>query len=151
MSTDRLQTFLITGLSMGLGAMTIMVFQSQPAIGLPSSPTVSVGTNPVRAWAGTVNSNPVVLFTAPTDQDIVITDVHLSCNYTCETRIELIRSDASTVGSFWISGGYGTNYDSLSVQQQFASGIPVPAGQSLSIETTGPTVAYTISGYEARP
>ena len=151
MSADRFQTILCTGLAIGLGAMTVLVFQSPPAIGLPASPATSVGSNPVDAWAGTVNSSGTTAFTAPSAHDIVITDVHFSCNFTCETRVQLIRSDGTTIGSFWVAGGYGSSYDALSVQQQFGSGLPVPAGQSLTIQTTGSTVAYTLSGYLAHP
>jgi hypothetical protein len=82
-------------------------------------------------------------------QNIVITDVHFSCNYNCETKVVMTRSDGTLVGRFWVSGGYGTGYDSLSIQQQFASGIPSPASQSLSLSMSGNTIAYTLSCYQA--
>ena len=151
MSNNRFQIVLTTGLAMGLGAMTTLTFLPQSAVGFPAAPAVSLGSNPVEAWAGTVDSNPVTLFTAPGDQNIVITDIHFSCNYFCDSRVDLIRSDGTTVGSFYVSGGYGADRDSLSIQQQFASGIPILAGQTVTLQTTGSTVAYTLSGYQARP
>jgi hypothetical protein len=151
MYAPKFHLTLTVGLSAALGAMTVLALSSQPAKGYPAA-AVSAASNPVQAWAGEVNSTDTVIMTAPTDQDIVVTDVHLSCNYACEDRVVLTRSDGSTVGMFWISGGYGSSYDSSNIQQQFSSGIPVPAGQTLSIRTiSGYTAAYTLAGYHAQP
>jgi hypothetical protein len=151
MHTSRFQLALTTTLAIGLGATGAAVLIPQTAVGYPAGASVSTGTNPVDAWAGTVGSSTTSILTAPADQDIVVTDVHLSCNYMCETRVTMTRSDGTTVGSFWVSGGYGSSYDSLSVQQQFSSGIPVPAGQNLSLQSSSGTIAYTLSGYLAQP
>ncbi len=120
MHTSRFQLALTTTLAIGLGATGAAVLIPQTAVGYPAGASVSTGTNPVDAWAGTVGSSTTSILTAPADQDIVVTDVHLSCNYMCETRVTMTRSDGTTVGSFWVSGGYGSSYDSLSVQQQFS-------------------------------
>ena len=152
MHTSRYHLTLTATLAIGLGATGALSLMPQTAVGYPAGAVVSIGTNPVSAWAGTVGVTSTTILTAPSDQDIVITDIHLSCHYTCETRVEMTLSDGSTVGSFWVSGGYGSSYDSLSIQQAFSSGIPVHAGQSLSLQSTGgSTVAYTLSGYHAQP
>ena len=151
MSNNHFQTMLITGLAIGFGATATLSLRPHSAIGFPAAPAVSLGSNPIQAWAGTINSNTSTILSAPSDQNIVLTDIHFSCNYTCETRVTMTRSDGTVVGSFWVSGGYGSDRDSLSIQQQFSSGIPIPAGQSLVLNTTGNTIAYTLSGYQAHP
>lgn len=151
MHTSRFHLTITAGLAVGLGAMTTLALLPHAAQGYPTV-AISSGSNPVSAWAGTFSSTAISVLTAPEDQDIVITDISLSCNYTCEDRVEMTRSDGTMVGSFWISGGYSSSYDSLSVQQNYSSGIPIPAGQSLSIRTSsGHNAAYTLSGYHAQP
>jgi len=151
MNTSRFQLTLTTSLAVGLGAMATMALMPLSAIGYPASGSISLGSNPVQAWAGTVNHTGATVVTAPSDQDIVVTDLILSCNSSCDARASLTRSDGTLVGSFWVSGGYGSSYDTLSIQYQLSSGIPVPAGQSLSISTSYDTIAYTLSGYLAQP
>jgi hypothetical protein len=148
MQSSRFQIVLIAALSMGLGvSLTTSV-----AVGYPAGSAVSTGANPVDSWAGNVSSTSTPVLTAPADQDLVITDVHLSCNSSCDTRVELRTSGDALVGNFWVSGGYGSSYDSLSIQQAFSSGLRIPAGQTLNISnTTGHSVAYTLSGYQAQP
>ena len=151
MHTTRFHLMLTVGLSGALGAMTILAVSSQPAQGYPTT-AISTAYNPVQAWAGEFDNHASTVLTAPADQDIVITDIHLSCNYMCEDKVQMTRSDGTEVGLFWISGGYGNNYDSSKIEQQFSSGIPVPAGQSLTLQTiNGYTAAYTLSGYQAQP
>ena len=150
MHTNRFHLIVTTGLAICLGATGAMALLPTTAIGYPAGSAVSMGSNPVQSWGGTTSSD--VVLSAPSDQDLVITDVHLSCNYMCETRVELQRSDSSMVGMFWISGGYGSSYDSQSVEQMFSSGLRIPAGQSLSLySSSGSSVAYMFSGYQAQP
>ena len=151
MHTSKFHLALTTALALGMGAAGSAALLPHTAVGYPSGASISTGSNPVQSWAGTVSSSSTTIFTAPEDQDIVVTDVHLSCNYTCDTRFTMTRSDGTTIGSFQVSGGYGSSYDSLSIQQQFNSGLPVPAGQTLTIQTTHDTVSYTLSGYLAQP
>jgi hypothetical protein len=152
MTESRFHLTLTVGLAACMGALTVAAFSSNVAIGYPSVGAVSSGANPVQSWGGTMSGSGLTVFTAPVDMDIVITDVHFSCSYMCDTRVTMIRSDAKNVGTFYISGGYGSNYDSMAVSQQFSSGIKIPAGQSLAISpTSGISVAYTLSGYEATP
>jgi hypothetical protein len=150
MQTSPLHLSLTVGLAAGLGVMSTIVVMPHTAQGYPTT-AVSTGTNPVSAWAGTVNTTGTVVLSAPADQDIVVTDISLSCNYMCESLVYMSRSDGTQVGSFWVSGGYGSSYDSSTVQQQLASGLPVPAGQSLTIGSSSGTIAYTLSGYLAQP
>ncbi len=150
MHTHRFHLIVTTGLAICLGATGAMALLPTAAIGYPAGSSVSLGSNPVQSWGGTTSSAAVL--TAPSDHDLVITDVHLSCNYMCETRVELVRSDGATVGMFWVSGGYGSSYDSLAIQQMFSSGLRIAAGQSMNLtSSSGASVAYTFSGYHAQP
>ncbi len=70
----------------------------------------------------------------------------------CETRVSLERSDGEMLGMFWVSGGYGTSYDTLAIQQTFSSGLRLSGGQHLTMSSSsGSAVAYTFSGYQAQP
>ena len=71
MQTSRFQLGLIATLAAGLGA----ALSSSPAIGYPSGPVVSSGTNPVWAIGGTLPGETRTVLTAPADQDMVVTDV----------------------------------------------------------------------------
>jgi hypothetical protein len=150
MHAHRFHLILTTGLAICLGAFGAVAILPTVAIGYPAGSAVSMGSNPIHSWGGVFTSETVL--TAPDDQDLVITDVHLSCNYMCDTRVEMLRTDGETVGMFWVSGGYGSSYDSLAIQQMFSSGLRIPAGQALSlISSSGAQVAYTLSGYQAQP
>jgi hypothetical protein len=150
MHAHRFHLILTTGLAICLGAFGAVAILPTVAIGYPAGSAVSMGSNPIHSWGGITASADVL--TAPSEQDLVITDVTLTCNSTCDTRVQLQRSDGTSVGMFWVSGGYGSSYDSLSIQQMFSSGLRIPAGQALSlISSSGAQVAYTLSGYQAQP
>ena len=150
MHAHRFHLMLTTGLAICLGAAGAAAGLPTVAIGYPAGSAVSMGSNPVQSWGGATSS--AVVRSAPSDQDLVITDVNLSCNYMCDTRVELQRSDGHVLGSFWVSGGYGTSYDTLAIQQSFTSGLRLPAGQDLILaSSSGAAVAYTLSGYQAQP
>jgi hypothetical protein len=155
MQTTRFQLSLTTGLALALGVVSTMALLPHTAVGYPAGAAVSAGANPVDSWAGVttgISATPTLVLTAPSGQDLVLTDILLSCNHVCDTRVELNRGDGIQVGNFYVSGGYGTNNDTLAVSHTFESGLLVPAGQSLSINTTSSyLVSYTVSGYQAQP
>lgn len=155
MQTTRFQLSLTTGLALALGVVSTMALLPQAAVGYPAGTAISAGVNPVDSWAGVTtgsSASPTLLLTAPPDQDVVLTDILLSCNYSCDTRVELTRDDGTQIGNFYVRGGYGTNDDGLAVSHAFEGGLRVPAGQSLSIRTSvNYLVAYTVSGYQAQP
>ena len=69
MVTSRFQLGLIATLAVGLG----FSLASSDAIGYPAGAAVSLGSNPVISVGGTISSTSVELFTAPVDQDVVVT------------------------------------------------------------------------------
>ena len=140
----------------------------------PTGGAVSFGANPVVSTGGTAYSgSPVLLFTAPADQDLVLTDVVLtsfsqaSCKRSHHTTLKLDSGD--TVASFETNSSFAKQYydyvssSGLSVQQTFSAGLVVSAGSTLTIEVTQTNqfgtcssdtsygVRYTISGYHTRP
>ena len=169
MQTSGFQICLIASMAMALGA----TLRSGPAIGYPAAATVSTGVNPVVNYGGTIyDYGDESLFTAPADQDVVITDVVLTpgeTNPQCRGLSHVRMTDGSSplaefhVGLGWgYSSGTGSSRTDFASQTQahFQSGLRVPAGSSLSISVermwseachSGMDIAYVISGYVAQP
>ena len=155
MQTSRFQLGLIATLAVGLG----FSLASSDAIGYPAGAAVSSGSNPVIAVGGTVSSSTAGLFTAPVDQDVVVTEVWLTmANRSCSTVVELVTSAGATVSTVKLFSYFYQDYSEAthsqpgSVRHAFGSGLPLPAGQSLQIsESGGCSVAYTVSGHYAQP
>jgi len=147
MVTSRFQLGLIATLAVGLG----FSLASSEAIGYPAGAVVSSGSNPVIAVGGTVSSSTAGLFTAPVDQDVVVTDVWLTmASRSCSANVQLTTSEGATVSMVKVLEGATAR--PTSIQHSFGSGLPLPAGQTLQItESGGCSVAYTISGYYAQP
>ncbi len=141
MGTTRFQLSLITALAFALG----LAVSSKPATGYPTGPVVSYGANPLWTFGGATTSANI--FTSPEDQDMVITDLILTMGNGGEGMATLTASSGADLGRFHLQ-----NYNSVGqhVEHQFAGGIRIPTGESvtLSAETT---VYYSISGYYAQP
>ena len=148
-----------------IGAMSALFFicigwwASHPAQAIPQS--ISVGSNPLLSWAGQLTySSSSTVGTAPTGQDVVLTDIILTTASFCGAHgydVTLTTSSGSLIGQFRLSsqqasqsGHYASN-----VIAQLRSGLRVPAGESLSIATNHVyqdcKLNYTLSGYLAQP
>lgn len=142
-------------LAIGFGAALSYVFSSATAIGYPASPAVSIGSNPVWSKGGEVDGVTISVMDAPSDQDVVITDVVLSfSNNNCSSRVEIRTDTGETLAFFRLrqTDEYYRTSEPTSIQHSFNSGLPVPAGQTLVLqEYGGCDVAYTLSGYYAQP
>lgn len=168
MQTSRFQIGLIAILSCALG----LAMSTGTAIGYPAGPSVSSGSNPIVSSGGLVYAGEsTTVFTAPADQDVIVTDVLLSSNSSGQClrahQSTLTLSSGTVVGKFdtsssWIKQYY--DWDSsagLSVNHTYGSGLRVPAGESLSLSATQTSaggacsgtygVAYSLSGYHSRP
>ena len=107
-------------------------------------PSVNMGSNPLVSKAGSGgNSN---LFTVPSDRILVLTDFDISYYGNSYTPVILSGDDGVTYGK-WVASGGGYPHTAPSSKR---SGIPIPAGVTLSINTSNETY-YTISGYYSRP
>jgi hypothetical protein len=138
----------------------------------PGGAAVSYGSNPVWAVGGYVNGDDTrEIRTAPADQTLIVTDVHLTMSdddmgWDCMAKWVIdLETGGSSLGSFALqqsrhhSGGDSFTPGQTVANATFSSGLPVPAGQALSlvvdqVGTTGCTgevrVHYTISGYIAQ-
>jgi hypothetical protein len=128
-------------------------------------PTVSYQQNPIWSYGGTLGG---AVLTAPIDQDVIVTDVHLSlyssdlgdCWFT--KNVQFSSTSLGVVAEYNLHWwhNYGGGEDRLErVDSNLQSGIRVPAGETLtaavstlnedSCNTHG--VRYTLSGYHAAP
>ncbi len=143
-------------------AMIGSCFMFSAAASAIPGPSISYGANPVVSAGGEASSSQT-LFTAPSSQLIVVTDVVLTVsgysNYDpCRSVISLITSGGDTIGSFRLVAmdDSGNNsyprWGTSNVVHSFVSGLPLPIGESLELTHSGDcSVNYTISGYYAEP
>ncbi len=176
MQTSRFQLGLIATLAAGLG----FTVSSSPAIGYPAGATVSLGVNPVVSQGGSMNipyasSTSAELITAPSDQDLIITDLVLDGAANSQSCVEQWRVDltlpGSTLASISVSPKFrhyvghsytaDNNFDGAQ-HLQLRSGIRIPAGATAQLEAspyhysgcgTSRTaeLIWTVSGYYAQP
>ena len=141
MQTSRFQLGFMAVLAVGLG----FSLASSDAVGYPTGPVVSSGTNPAWNAAGSVSGSTTrVLVSAPDGQDAMVTDMVLATNYGTHT-LELELSDGTLVGKYLIK-----DTDPMSINMN--TGIRVPQGQSLSLKwSTGYSLHYSMQGYYAQP
>jgi len=167
MSTSRYHLTLTTGLALGLGALVTWSISPHDAAGYPATSAISTGSNPVLAHGGRLSysGDEQTVFTAPADQDIVVTDVVLSganTTYDCrgQSRVTLTTPSGGTLASFAVDQRAQVYTQTGIITAHYGSGLPVSAGESLTIHTDSgfascPTsyhyVDYSISGYLAQP
>lgn len=141
MQTSRFQLGLIATLSVGLG----FSLSSSEAIGYPAA-AVSMGSNPVWSVGGTPSATETL--TAPADQDMIITDVHMSNTDGHWLHLEMFLDGVSIAG-------FASENSNHRIASPFRSGIRVPAGETLTMHFSGyyglSSVRHTISGYYAQP
>ena len=170
MHTSRFQLGLMATLAIGLG----YTLASSQAIGYPGGAAISTGTNPVVSFGGQVtHSSDNTVLTAPSDQDVIVTDVILSsysdisCKRSHHSSLSLSSGDIVATfetNSPWAYRHYDYDSDNgQSVNHSFASGLRIPAGESLSLAVTqtgnyggcSSSSSYggrhTVSGYQAQP
>ena len=147
MQTSRFQLGLIAFLAAGFGYS----LSSSDAVGYPSGAAVSVGTNPLWTYGGETSGFSTTVFTAPADQDMVLTDLSLSTDYDYDIAPRLTLDDGTELGYWVINGSRAASHTSGAVNFAMTSGIRIPQGQSLVFYPSGATVRYSFSGYYARP
>ena len=146
MQTSRFQLGLIATLAMGLG----LALSSSQAVGYPAGAAVSLGANPVWSFGGTNYVSGEVIFTAPPERDMVLTDLSLSTTYQYQVKAGL-SVGAEVVGEWIISGKASNAYTGSPLNLTMTSGIRVPAGYSLTLATGDQYISYAMSGYYAQP
>ena len=138
----------------------------------PGGAAVSYGSNPVWAMGGYVTGDDTrEITTAPAGQTLIVTDVHLTMSddetgWDCMAKWVIdLETGGTSLGSFALqqfrhySDGDSFTPGQTVANATFSSGLPVPAGQALSlvanqVGTTGCSgevrLHYTISGYIAQ-
>lgn len=170
MADSRFQTTLIAALALGLG----FTLSSSDAIGYPAGAAVSYGSNPVASFAGEISgTGSTSLVAIPSGTDFIVTDISLnakSLDNDCMDMIETkLSTDSTDIAVYDMSTRYcyGSNCysDGLKVNQTLQSGLRVPAGSTLTLNSNlynsftysgcssgrDTTVKYTIAGYYAQP
>jgi hypothetical protein len=179
--TSHFQLGLVAALAAGLGYS----LSSGPAVGYPAGAAVSLGANPVTSGGGafTVDygaSGSDTLVSAPSDHDLVITDLQLGALTTREACMEtwevIIRVDGASKAHYGVYTGWaqmqpsGTSQSAYSVTNthqglnaNFSSGIRILAGETATIEmssfdqfgdcisSSDGRLTWTYSGYLAEP
>ena len=149
MQTSRFQLGLIASLAMGLG----FSLASSPAVGYPAGAAISTGSNPLWTYGGEVSTGGVgvTVFTAPADQDMVLTDISLSTDYDFDIAPSLLLDDGTELGYWVINGMRSASHTAAPVHMSMNSGIRIPQGRSLQINSGGSVLRYSLSGYYAQP
>jgi len=169
MQTSRFQLGLIATLAIGLG----FSLASSEAIGYPAGAAISKGANPVWSTGGdATRSSTSSVFTAPADQDVVVTDIGIdfkvkdpTCMMTVVATFKIEGSDTvlskRSVSMNWWSNSYAGQGQTFDVAMN--SGLRLPAGETLSLVTSSELwdscesgartndLVYTLSGYYAQP
>ena len=150
------------GISAVFASVALLVSSIGNSFALPQGPRVNIGTNPVFSYGGLVSNNTTSLFTAPSDQTMIVTDIVLTmAEQTCTSTVTL-NTSAGNVSSFKLysnfytaGDGYGrsaTSIEPKSISHSFNSGIPIGVNDEMDIvESGGCNVSYTVSGYYAHP
>ena len=132
----------VLSLAILIFAMGFLLRSVPKATALQTS-TVSLGSNPIVSWSGRVNSDGWTTL-GLLAQDIVITDFQISNNNgTCQMFIST-STDTSNI----VLGG-AMRDSTGSYQGQFATGVFVPAGETLHLyhDQYNDFCYYNISGY----
>ena len=162
MQTSSFQQVLMGALALVLG----FSLASSNAVGYPSGPSVSLGSNPVVSVAGRTEliwDAPHPVLTVPSDQRMVITDLHFAIaeDHISRCQFQLRGSDGTVFASHWVHGyqsSDGEPLPELVVERSLKTGIAVPAGTELQLrplssfcEAGSDVFHYNISGYYAQP
>ena len=128
-----------------------------------SGPSVSFSGNPVISKGGVISNSTDTVFSSPSDQSIVMTDLLLSMNSSsCASSIELTNDSGTILAAVKSysdrinvsgSGNARAAYSPApQTQHAFKSGLPLGPNDSIHItESGGCSIAYTLSGYYAQP
>lgn len=178
MDPSRFHLLCTIGLALFAGVLLGSGGGVADAVAYPAGPVISYGANPIVAVGGTLSpGESVALLEAPADQDLIITDLHLSSLgegpnsgtdvWSGWLRFEFSLTDGATVGVVGVArsgrGMHENAYQNFPSSEgiSMSSGMRVPAGQTLTLAVVGtgragdndsPAVgAYLVSGYFAAP
>ncbi|MAA78832.1 MAG: hypothetical protein CL916_06195 [Deltaproteobacteria bacterium] len=118
-----------------------------------AEPSINLGSNPLVSAAG--NSSGV-LFTAPSDQLIVVTDIIITASgsnsyHPCVSTVSMTTSTGTTLAQFQITADTNASESSShpggNISHSFVGGLPVMVNEEVSIGMSGNcTVNYVVAG-----
>ena len=164
MDTSKFHLSMTTALAVGLG----YALSSSMAVGYPSS-SVSYGSNPVQSAAGDIDLHTTTsvsdVMRAPSDQDLIITDVMLGLPQSSEYcrgngTVHLRDGAGNSYGEFAVGTTHMGNAQATPTTFHARSGLRVPAGTSITLSwtwdynycgTSTYDLVYTLGGYLAQP
>ena len=139
---------------LSLALLVLSVGVSAHLIGTANAtlgPSVSLGSNPIKNYGGIVpTSSPTVIFTAPVDQDYILTGAlsNNGCAILVGDTTILPESTYFYPTQLYTRGGYDMP------PSMFTTGnatLRIPAGATLSLDCNGSSNRYYIQGYWAQP
>ena len=129
-----------------------------------NTPIVATGQNPVWAVGGTHTSNQTIsLITAPSQYDILVTDVVFSITgfgsgaSSCIATITLNDNTGTPLASYRLASRDNVNYGGgiapTTISHTYRAGLPITAGNSLEMVSTVSCgdLSYSISGLNVHP
>ena len=152
-------------LSLGLGYS----LSSSTATGYPAASAISMGSNPVRSFAGTIDlasgSTVSGIISAPATQDLIVTDIVtglMQTNYYCYSngRLRLVDDSGTTHAVIPVYTGSLNATPTAPTYLQGQSGIRIPANTTVHAEwtfsfqncpTSNYDLDYTFGGYLTQP
>ncbi len=163
--TKSFQQPILTGaIGISIGLFLTLLLMPRAATGYPTT-TVSMGQNPVVSVGGTLSEGGTTsVFTAPADQDLIITDVVFGVtntySYYCDGNFQVqLHRGSEHVAQFAVGH---PNLDQSQLRNEVISlnsGIRISAGEALDLSFNRAwrdcgdfhTLNYTLSGYYAQP
>ena len=78
----------------------VFIHSLKSANAFPQGPNVSIGSNPLFSFGGTVSNGTTTVFAAPSDQMMIVTDLILSTNNeSCTSDLTLAISSGTSVAA----------------------------------------------------
>ena len=133
------------------GALSLSLL---PMVQAQVGPTTSLGAQPYASFSGDVTSVNTSILVAPSDSTFLITDVIITQTESTAGfcgGLVILYADSTPIGQFRIASSVDGNagWGQGLINHSFASGLPVEAGQSLSVQSQSfscANVSYTIAG-----
>ena len=165
MSNNHFHLSITVLLSLGMGYS----LSASTATGYPATSAISLGSNPVRSFGGSMNLGTSFtksnIVSAPADQDLIVTDVlagltQMGHNCYSNGNLRLHDDGGTTLANIPI---YTTNIQetpTATTSFRGTSGIRIPANTNVHAEWTFGTqdcydyfyeLHYTMGGYLAHP
>ena len=122
-------------------------------------PSTSFGAQPYASFSGDITSSNTSILVAPSDSGFLVTDVIITQTESTSSfcgGLVLLSADSAPIAHFRIASSVDGNsgWGQGLISHSFVSGLPIEAGQTLSVESQNfscSNISYTISGRYIQP